>query len=354
MNFALLEVKKLLQEKMFLIFIVICLCLNIGLCFSDPDVRSAVNRMAKEETCWQGEKIYDTLDANRMGAFYYSKQHVRSSVFNRWMKEKYEKFQQAINLLDAENADLSPFAGEITPLVHRALFTKQLKVLLLECVIFISLLSLRAFSAEKQTEMAALIYSSQRGRRIAGDKILANGLVSVLFCFGLISLSLTVFFAGWNFSSLWDENIASSFHYVLDSNDPILWKPFMTWASLTLKEYFVCSLVLLAGILLVWWLLANIVSLLAPDSLWGGIVLAAALCLPFFGRILLPEQLLWLYFLDTWTLSTVIYCNQWWFTDLGIYSFFPYQEIWSVIIHLLLTAVGIGAGIRHFKRKELV
>ena len=352
MNFALLEAKKLLREKMFLIFIVICLCLNIGLCFSDPDVRSAVNRMAVEETCRQGEKIYNTLNADKMGSFYYSKQYVRSSVFHRWMKEKYEKFQRAIDLLDAENADLSPFAGEITPLVHRALFTKQLKALLLECVIFISLLSLRAFSMEKQTEMSALIYSSQRGRRIAGDKILANGLVSVLYCIGLISLSLIVFFAGWNFSNLWDANMASSFHYVLDSNDPILWKPFMTWVSLTLKEYFVCSLVLIAGILLAWWLLANIVSLLVPDSLWGGIALAAMLCLPFFGLILLHFP--WLYFLDTWTLSTIIYCNQWWFTDLGIYSFFPYQEIWSVVIHLLLTAVGIGAGIRHFKRKELV
>lgn len=352
MNFALLEAKKLLQEKMFLIYIAICLGLNIGLCFSDPDVRSAVNRMAVEETCQRGEKIYDTLNADRIGSFYYSRQYVQSSLFHRWMKEKYEKFRRAIDLLDAENADLSPFAGEITPLVHRALFTKQLKALLLECVIFISLLSLRAFSVEKQTEMSALIYSSKRGRRIAGDKILANGLVSALFCFGLISLSLIIFFASWNFSNLWDANMASSYHYVLDSNDPIFMKPFMTWVSLTLKKYFVCSLALLAGILLVWWLLANIVSLLAPDSLWGGIVLAAMLCLPFFGLILL--QIPWLYFLDTWALSTIIYCNQWWFTDLGTYSFFPYQEIWSVTIHLLLTAIGIGAGIRYFKRKELI
>lgn len=344
MNFVLLEAKKLLQEKMFFIFIAICLCLNIGFCFSDPGTRSAVNRMADEENCQQGKKIYDTLDANRMGHFY-----------GEWMREKYTKFQRAIDLLDAEDADLSPFAGEITPLVHRALFTLQLKALLWECVIFISLLSLRAFSMEKRTEMTALIYSSQRGRRIARDKILANGLVSVLFCFGLISLSLTVFFASWDFSSLWDANMSSSFHYVLDSNDPILNKPFMTWVSLTLKEYFVCSLILLAGILLVWWLFANIVSLLVSDSLWGGIVLVAMMCLPFFGLILFPKlKLPWLYFLDTWTISTIIYCNQWWFTDLGSYSFFPYQEVWSVIIHLLLATVGIVAGIRHFKRKELV
>ena len=47
MIYCLVEVKKLLREKLFVIFIVPCLCLNIGLSFSDPGTRSAVNRLAQ-------------------------------------------------------------------------------------------------------------------------------------------------------------------------------------------------------------------------------------------------------------------------------------------------------------------
>ena len=134
---------------------------------------------------------------------------------------------------------------------------------MIECVILLSLLGIRSFEIEQQREMAALIYSSGRGRKIAKDKILANGIIGALYCLILISVSLAVFFAGWDFSRLWDANMASSFHYVIDSDDPIFGKPFLTWQSFTLKRYFVCTLVLMAGVLLAWWLLTNLIVLLS-------------------------------------------------------------------------------------------
>lgn len=355
MQYCFLEVKKLLQERLFLIFIVLCLCLNIGVCFSTPNVRTTVNQDAASGTFLQGEKIYDTLDTNVIGSYYYNERFINSSILNQWIKAKYEKLQASVDQLNIENADLSPFAGEITPAVHEALFACQLKAILLECIIIISLFGLRSFSIEQQMEMVSLVYCSRRGRKVARDKIIANGIVSALYCLFLNFISLTIFFISWDFSQLWDVNIASSFNYVLDSSDPILRKPFITWTNFTLKKYFVCSMVLLIGVLLAWWLLTNIIAVIARNNRCGGIVLAAMLCLPFFGLILFPEFYLpRLFYLDTLTLSTVIYCNQWWFTDLGNYSLFAYQEVWTVVLHILIMSVGLGVGLRYFKRKELI
>ncbi len=354
MIYCLSEVKKLLREKLFVIFIFLCLCLNIGLCFSAPGTRTAVNGLAQRGELLEGKKIYDTLDTNAIGSFYYNERYIKSSLLNQWIKEKYEKLQQSVDLLNAEDADLSPFAGEITPSVHEALFVYQLKTLMIECVILLSLLGIRSFEMEQQTEMADLVYSSRRGRKTARDKVFANGIVGALCCLVLISISLAVFFASWDFSRLWDANMASSFHYVIDSDDSIFRKPFLTWQSFTLKKYFACTLALMAGILLAWWLLTNLTVLLARNVRYGWFTLAALLVLPFFGLMLFPElHLPRLFYLDTLTLSVVIYCSQWWFTDMGNYSMFAYQEVWTVTVHLLLLAGGLVAGLRYFKRKEL-
>ncbi|MCM1044672.1 MAG: hypothetical protein NC417_04095 [Candidatus Gastranaerophilales bacterium] len=354
MRYCLLEVKKLLEEKLFWIFLFLCLGLNMGVCFGTPNVREAVNQMTREGTFLQGEKIYDTLDTNVIGSYYYNERYIHSTVLNRWIKEKYEKLQASVDSLNRENADLSFFAGEITPLVHQALFTYQVKLLLAECVILISLLGLRSFSVDQQAQMDAFIFCSRRGRKIAKDKILANGIVSAGYCLFLQVISLTVFFMSWDFSGLWDANMASSFHYVIDPDDPILAKPFLTWSNFTLKKYFWCSMLLVIGVLTAWWLLSNFVAVIVRNIRYGGIALAGMFCLPVFGLLLFPKfYFSRLFYLDTLTLSTVIYCNQWWFTDLGSYSLFAYQEVWTVVVHILLTAAGLKAGFSYFRRKEL-
>lgn len=354
MDYCKLEIKKLLREKLFVIFVAICLCLNIGLCFFYSNARAIVNRMSSEELLQNGEKIYDELDGAALGKEYYNERYVDSSILSRLMKEKYATLQNAIDLLNDEDAGLSFYAGEITPAVHEALFVYQLKTLLIECVLLISFLCLRTFSMERQNETVSLLYSSHRGRHIAVDKVLANGIMVFFYSAVLIAVSLTVFFCNWDFSGLWNMNVASSFNYVTESNEIIFHKPFITWASMTLKEYFVYSLLLMGAILVVWWLISNIVALLVNNDLIGGILLAAFLCLPYFGMILFPGLHLALPFcLSTFTLSTVIYYSQMWFTDLGYYTLFAYQEMWIVLIHLLAAGFAIGFGFGCFRRKEL-
>lgn len=354
-KFFKLEIAKLLQEKLFIIFIALCLCLNIGLCFVDNYARETVNQFPVEDFTQTGEKIYDKLNGASLGTAYYNQRYIHSSILNQKMKEKYDSLQNTIDILNDDNADLSYYAGEMTPVVHKALFEYQLKALLIESAVFLALLCLRTFSLERQNETVSLIYSSRRGRKIAKDKILANGVVGFLYCAVLFLASLAIFFCKWDFSNIWNMNISSSFNYVNDMNDPIYMKPFITWTSLTVKEYFACSLLLIGVFLIAWWLTSNIFALFISNDLLGGLLIAAILVLPYFGVMMFPG-LQWTipFYLSTLTFSTVIYYSHMWFTDLGHYSLVAYQEIGIVFIHLLIAVIVIGIVIRYFQRKELI
>lgn len=354
-RFCRLEMEKLLREKLFIIFIALCICLNTGLCFVDNYARETVNRLSADDFSQNGEKIYDELNGASLGTAYYNQRYIHSSALNQKMKEKYDNLQNAVDVLNDDNADLSFYAGEMTPIVHKALFEYQLKALLIESAVFLSLLCLRTFSLERQNETAQLIYSSYRGRKIAKDKIIANGIVGFLYCAVLFLISLAVFFSRWDFSNIWNMNVSSSFNYINDINDPVYMKPFITWRSLTVKEYFICSLFLMGVFMIVWWLISNIIALFTSNDLFGGSLAAGILVLPYFGIMLFPGlQLSIPFYLSTLTLSTVIYYSHMWFTDLGHYSLAAYQEVGIVFIHLLAAVIVISFVIRYFQRKELI
>ena len=127
-------------------------------------------------------------------------------------------------------------------------------------------------------------------------------------------------------------------------------KPFITWADMTVKNYFICSVLLIAGILAVWWMISNITALFICNELAGGLFIAALLCLPYFGLMIFPELHLSVpFFISTLTISTVIYYSHMWFTDLGCYTIIEYQEVLIIIAHLAVSALIVVCGIKYFK-----
>lgn len=354
MTYCLAEISKILKEKLLYIFLCICLCINIVLCFINPNVRKSFNQLSDRDFLQSGEKIYDKYSGANLGKAYYNERYINSSVLNQLMKTKYDNLQNAIDRLNSEDADLSYYAGELTPSVHEALFERQLKALIIECMIFISLLCLRAFSVESQNETEALIYSSFRGRRVAKDKIIATGIAGLIFCLTLIVISLGVFFSTWDFGRIWDMNISGSFNLVHEPTVAVYLKPFITWNSFSVKTYLVFSLLLTGMILIAWWLISNAVALFIRNDFKRALILVAFLGLPCFGIMLFPElNSSVAYYLSTLTLSMVVLYSQWWFTDLGHYTVFAYQETGVVIVNLLAAVICVSLGIRYFRRKDM-
>lgn len=152
----------------------------------------------------------------------------------------------------------------------------------------------------------------------------------------------------------WEKTgIMTNFHKVRDDNLPFD-KPFLTWVSFTVKEYFTASLLLETILLAVWQLIASCISILCGHSAKSFLTAAAALISPCFLSVFFAKlELWWPFYLNTFSVSMPTLHQHLWFTDLGAYELIPWQEVWSAAIHLPVWAILFLAAVRRFQRKEL-
>lgn len=349
------EIRKLLYNKVLIVFWIICLLFNAGVILASSGASSELKTILQDYRHQSGKEIFKDIDGGRLGSIYYDDRYIESNILVALMHEKYQKLEWSLEELTREQADLSTYAGELTPYVHRGLFEYLTKAIMIEGLLLFTFLVLEIFFIEQQNKTFYTVYSSLRGRRIVFDKMIAVLLIGMLELVILSFLSYFVFFHIWDFEKIWDANVASSFNYIIDSDEPIFMKPFITWTNFTVKQYFVATLVLMVGIWFAWWLLSMmIVQVNKRISVAIGI-LAGGLILPFFGLMLFKQipEIPELYCLNTFSIAVNVYYSHIWFTDQGYHTIFPWQETLSVILHLVLGLIGVFVGYHVFRRKDV-
>lgn len=346
------EIRKIFYNKTVIVFWLICTIFNIGLIIATSSKSGEWKKMSENYEYQSGQKIFQDIDGSELGLAYYDERYQKSNTLAAWMHEKYQKLESSLKILSEQQADLSTYAGELTPYVHKVLFEYLTKALMIEGILLFTFLVLETFFMEYYNKTADIVYSGFRGRRTVFDKMSAV-LITGMSCLAVLCLfSYFIFFQVWDFEKIWDSNIASSYNYISDSDDPIFMKPFITWTSFTVKQYFCASLVLMIGIWLSWWLFSNMIVLVNKKISAAICTLAACLILPLFGLILF-KQMPAFYFLNNWSITVNVYLNQMWFTDLGYYTLFPWQEILSVAFRLFFGMIGLYVGYNLFRRKDI-
>jgi len=349
------EIRKLSYNKVLIAFLTICLLFNAGVILASSNTSSELKTILQDYQPQSGKEIFKDIDGSGLGSMYYDERYIDSHILVALMHEKYQKLELPIEQLAKEQADLSTYAGELTPYVHRALFEYLTKAIMIEGILLFTFLVLETFFMEQHNKTLYTVYSSLRGRRIVFDKMFSVLLIGMLGMVILSCLSYFAFFQIWDFEKIWDANVASSFNYITDSDEPFLWKPFITWTSFTVKQYFCATLVLMVGIWLAWWLLSMMTVLVNKRISVAIGILAGGLIIPFFGLILfrqLPE-LPELYCLNTFSITVNVYYSHMWFTDQGYHTILPWQETLSVILHLVLGLIGVFVGYHVFRRKDV-
>lgn len=378
-----LEIKKILLNRTLYLFIGACLIFNFAMIALTSDERAYVSYVGESidnaggqvnttfleylnaqpentfrdrliENCVDVEKIYDSFDAAALGEdWYYDKYYTGAPFLTGLLKNKYETLDNSVQRLDSDNADLSIYAVDATGKVYDVLFTYVLKSLMVEGFIIISFLTIYIMGMERQNSTAAIVYCSRRGRVLVKDKMVAAGIVSAICVLFLYAITLLILFSVWDFGGVWETNVASCFHKVTDDNLPFQ-KPFLTWSSFTVKEYFTASLLLEIILLAVWQFISSCIGILSSHSAKGFLVAAAILISPYFlSTFFVNMKLWWLFYLNTFSVSMLTLHQHLWFTDLGAYELIPWQEIWSGAIHLLACIILFFVTIKIFKRKEL-
>ncbi len=378
------EIKKLVFNKSLYFFLAICLTLNLALIAVTGGERSYIKYIGEitanagdrinrsflnyvsalpdsefidrlTAACAGAGKIFDSFDAAALGRnWYYDEYYIKSSFLHRMLYEKYEKLNNSVKLLNSENADLSVYGADATGNFHEALFTYTLKALMIEGFILISLLTIHIMGIERQSLTESIIYSSRRGRALVKDKMCAAWIVNTGCILLLYGSTLAFFFSVWDIGGLWEANVSSCFHLVTDVDLPFL-KPFLTWTSFTVREYFTATLLLEAALLLVWQLISSCIGILCGSSAKGFLTAAACLTGPYFLPFVFKSLSCgWSFYINTFSISMLTLNQHLWFTDMGVYELLPWQETLSAGIHLSVCVPLFFTAIKIFKRRELM
>jgi hypothetical protein len=232
------EIKKLLGAPAVIGFIVVCIVANAAVILAYGKPWHPEGEVTPEPT-----DVFADYSTSDVAEYYIGRYSVTGKAAEN-IRGKYEKLQPVIDEKSADGDSLSVYLGLDTAYTHELLFGIVLKLTFIEaCVaaLFTAMLS-AGFEAFFGTE--GIVAASGTGRRVMLTKTAASLISAVIVFIALCVFTLTVFFAIFDFSGVWGENVSSAFNQSPHATG----NPFITWHSFTVLGL-LCAFVL-AGIAL--------------------------------------------------------------------------------------------------------
>ncbi len=381
MNMLKLELKKYMTSPAILVYLLLCLGLNMMIIFSDyssdqgdflrylgnstettgitmdEDYRAALDQLDDEEYrdiliagYDDSETVFDTYHTGELYEAYADSLGF-GGLTAELLERKYELLQNSVDTLAREQADMDLYAASLTPDLHANLFFILLRLIVGEGIMLALIVTLTVICHENGQHTDQIIYSSRKGTGVMKTKLLTSILLSVAAFALLLLLTLLFYFIRWDYSGIWHSSVSSQFNYLYDY---IVIKPFITWVPLTVSQYLAAVFALSLLLLIVFCLLAGVVGMITQDAFRGFIfclVLAGLMmCLPSFFR---SAGLDLLYFVSNLSPVILWYQQGQWFTDFGYSSLLPFHETIGTLLNLLLLGGAFGLMYRQFKRKDI-
>lgn len=311
-------------------------------------------RIAEEKSVFdtdEKDNVFMGYDTGKLAAFY-SDIVKESSVAIRWMERKYALLQPRVEHLAKSGAALDFYAGDITYESHQFLFSSLMRAIFAESSICAMLVVLYLMGYEQINRTVGQVCVSRTGRWLWGDKLAAAVLSAVILYFLLVGVTLLVYFNLWDYSGVWQNSVSSRFNYLTDM---LYTRPFLTWHDFTVGEYLVAVLWLGTALVVVFGLMAAVCAMVLRN-VYGA---ALALALVLFGGIglgsLFSQCKAWgMYFISTMQPSAVWLSVNVWFTESGISTFLPWQEVISVAFHLMVCGIMVMISLRCFMCRDIV
>lgn len=304
-----------------------------------------------EEQTAEPQNVLDGFDAVRLGR----QEAGLIGVTGKWAErvaKKYEALQPVVDEMADSGVAYDVYVGEgthdyqvyLTGVIYHAALT--------EALLLAVLLTLYAFGYEAQSRTDLLVFSTRSGRGVNRAKLAAATAVSLLCYLLLCVCTLAPFAMVYHLRDFLSMHVSSSFNYVRVS--PALVKPFLTWKPFTLAGYLGATLALGAALTVVFVLFAAVFGLLLRNTylafLACFLVAVGMLALTVFSG----DAGCWGgYFLGMCLPIPVWLHQQYWFTDMGVAAFLPWQETLCTAGELAVFAALVLLAARRFRRKDL-
>lgn len=269
----------------------------------------------------------------------------------RMMERKYEKQQEAVDLLAKRKDSLDVSSAGMTQQVADALFQTQCRMLITEAMVLAVLMALSVSGSERTAHTHLTVCVTKTGRKIQYVKA-AAGLMSALAAYGMLAVSSIGFFALiWYPAPDWGSSISSQFHHMSLAGTEL---PFITWKPFTTGEYLLAVAGMGAVVVMLFYVLAFCLGLWIKSA-WAGFVLLILLVAVNFQVIMMAgDSLQWgLYLCAQWTPAGLWWLQNQWFTDMLINGAVPWQECATAALWAVLCLILLAVSFHHMKKEDI-
>lgn len=376
-----LEFKKLLEQRIISVFILLCLAFNLLMIISSSfdqsylkDVtafkheqgqlisRTSVETAEKLPFSKNKQRLVNELSEAEDIFSHLSYQELEEQVLDHYqvtgkmaqnLGNKYQRLEPVIKKLSQEKAALDTAAAGDTMNYFTYIRNVLFRMILLEGIIFALLIGLYSSTSEKLTKTEALVFTSKWGRKIQFSKFLSGLGLVLLFYFLNTFVVLFSFQMTESLADLWQSSVSTQFHVNIYMPD-ILELPFITWIPLTLWGYMMTSAILGVFIIIFVYSSQFLVGLYFNHFFKGFIFTIFLIALHKLVRIYAFRLGWWSIFIGVNFSPIAIVENQsYWFTEMGIFSIIPLQETVVVVSSCLILVLLILPVSRLYSRKEV-
>jgi len=371
------EVRKLAENKIIWIFLVVCLCLNgliiisEALGYSYPDyvagyakkngvVINTEHEPPQDDNRYYAEMLQTEIDGaydpySGYSTDYVGEAYIRAinykGVFADMIRAKYDRLQTSVDELAGTDAPMTLYYAGDTARMHSFIFGTVMRFLSMEGSVAAALIAMLSIATEKNSSTETLVYSSRKGRKLYIYKLAASMAVSFIAFASVAMVTMLLLFIFIPIGPIMGSSVCSVFNYINDYLAGL--RPFVTWQDMTVWQYMLASLGVSVLMVLCACLCGYAAQIICRTTYIAFGVLMILTILPMFLASISPSGTI------IWILSCLSPVYLWqnlevWFTDGGGAFVFVNYELVGMAFALLTAAVCAAVSIILAKRSDIL
>ena len=296
--------------------------------------------------------LYENYDVDTNLASYYADLVSSSQSAVMIVEQKYHEVQTLVDHLARTQADMDLYAGPITPKSHGNLFGTLLRAISAEMCLLSMMVTVYLFGYEKTAKTDLYFTSTKVGRRLAICKFFTSLTSSVGAYSAMTFLSLCIYFLHWNYSGIWEANVASQFNTV---HDLVLTKPFITVADFTVENYLAATIGLSIVLVVTAVLFASFIGILTSNHYAAGLLTLLIPAVGLFATSLFGDLKMWTAYLYSLLQPVCIWMAQpVWFTEGGFNAPCIWFEVKGLSGSVVIFTIMLLFAFRYMRRRDVV